>query len=107
MPDDAPPILPAADLDPAAFWFHGPPTSHVARWRYLDPRLPGTTIADGRGRLEVVFRPTKTKGESGYVYYFADPAEGSDVFTELSAAEHPGEVVHQRLRLAGVPFGKL
>lgn len=88
-------------------WERAPDSSHLYGFRYWDSRQHRflKLMFGGQSHLEVRFKPSGKKATySDYRYIFDDPEQGKRVFDAMKAAEHPGEVVHRELILAGVTY---
>lgn len=90
-------------------WVEAPSTSHVQRFRLFDPRDPAAKpfldqFGGKKAVLQIRFKATKTKGVTEYLYFFNSLSVAGRIWNEILNAEHPGEIVHYKLRLARVPY---
>ena len=92
-------------------WHDAPGTSHVQRFRLFDPRDPAAVefLEQFGGRKAVIqlrFKASKTAGVSEYLYFFDNLKKAGQIWNEIVNADHPGETVYYKLRLARVPYTK-
>lgn len=90
-------------------WVEAPSTSHVQRFRLFDPRDPAAKpfleqFSGKKAVLQVRFKATKTKGVTEYLYFFTSLSVAGRIWNEIINADHPGETVHYKLRMARVPY---
>jgi hypothetical protein len=79
-------------------WVKAPETSHLHSFQFRDARSSKTLQAKGQGSLLIVrFKATSTSPATEYNYWFPDHDRGLRFFQQMSAAEHPGEIVHQMI----------
>lgn len=89
-------------------WTAAPADSHLEGFRYFDTRKYSFLRKFGTGsELHIRFKPKGNRGTTEYVYFFADPQKGANVFAEFVDHTNPGELVHSILIANRIPYRRL
>lgn len=100
---------PLSELNPnqgeeVSEWVSTPGASHVAAFRLVDR---SKTEFGASSEIHVTFKGTGTKPGGSYVYSLSSHDAARQIFADMRASGHPGEVIHTELIAPRVPYKRV